>query len=471
MSSQQNLTDVIMKAQLDANANEKAVAVSSVEPEGQEVRPRELGQEEVLESAHTENAEIVTISDTDKAKDVHSQTPHSALANLTALVDSKEEELAEVKQRAEEKEELEEINARVIDEDEIKNIKRAVYNDTVVEIEGEDSEEKEEAPKTEEEEEIDKDLLNLKIVKFKKSKDAKEKYKKFKEKRKAVLTQKAYQGVFPNSGYSAKFAAFASPELLNMQINLDNTDVISANELLYSKIYEKMVDTSVGKMTYDEFLKCTSLLELNSIFYCLFSGTYPDVNEFPAKCVHCGKEYTFKYNNTSLLLIDDDNKSDIIHNTVSVIKAENPEELLSKSSVNTIFRKRLSSGTVIDFRHPSLYNQLVDTLQKANTEIMGDDNTIINLMPFVENVYVETEDGFLELEDFADKFEEMNYLSDKDLKDCIELIGKIGADKKVEFGFKGLQCTHCKQEQPTQIIDDMKRLLFTKHQMNVSEKK
>lgn len=471
MSSQQNLEDVIRQASLDANANQQAVAIPSDEkiPEGQEIQPRKLAEGEMLENV--EPKEITTISDTDKARDIHSQTPKSALENLNALVGEKEKELEEVKERVEEQKEQEEINSRVIDEEEIKNIKRAVYQDTVVEIESEDEPEKVEEKKEETKEEVDEELLNLKIVKFKKSKDAKEKYKKFKEKRKAVLTQKAYQGVFPNSGYSAKFLAFASPELLNMQINMDNTDVISANEILYSKIYEKMVDTSVGKMTYDEFLKCTSLLELNSIFYCLFCGTYPDVNEFPAECVHCGKPFTFKYNNSALLLVDDDNKEDIIHNTVSVIKAEDPEELLAKSNVNTIMRKRMSSGTVIDFRHPSLYNQLVDTLQKANAEVLGDDSTVINLMPFVENVYVETEDGYLELDSFEDKFEEMNYLSDDDLKDCIELISKIGSDKKVEFGFKGLKCPHCKQDQPTQIIEDMKRVLFTKHQMNMNAKK
>ena len=413
------------------------------------------------------------------AEGVATNMPVDGMGDLASLVAEKQ---AQAEQAQEEYEKVVAEENAMSSED-VTNIlqSKSQFKDDIVEID-EPEEPVIEEVKEEKVEEPKEDLTSIKIIKGKKTGFAKERFKDILKQRKK--DGPAFQTVLVNSGYSSNVSGFSSPEINNINTRLRNSDLFTGNDYLYHKIYEHMLDTSVGHMTYEEFLRCTSLLEINTLFYGLFNATYPDVNEYPAECenpdckgdLEGRKGFKFKYDSKRIMYVEGD-KEYVSNMVLKVLKAGSPKELLEKSNVNTLSRVKLSSGTIVDFRHPSLYNQLHDTLEQLSEEmvrnLIKDDETVINLMPFIENVYVyDTENGgYLELEDFTDRYMELFYLNDEDLEKCSEEISKIMDSYKIKFGLRNVTCPYCGKKIKDTEIDNVSQLIFLMHQMKLSGEK
>ncbi|MEI2419601.1 hypothetical protein V6O07_04960, partial [Arthrospira platensis SPKY2] len=236
------------------------------------------------------------------------------------------------------------------------------------------------------------------------------------------------------------------------------------------KIHSHLVETGVGAMDFNTFLKNTSLIEMNSIMYALFDSTYPSVNEYPGSCTYddCKHQFTFKYKNKSLLYIDPENNEKVSQQILDIINSKDPVATLKNSNVNFTLRKKLSTGTVIDFRHPSLYNHLTDTLEEmAKKDLLDTDEGMITLMPFIDKILVYDDEmqSYIELEDFEERLHELQFMDDEDLETCVKIVKSIQDEYKIKFGFKGLQCPKCKRDLPDTEISDMAQILFLVHKM------
>lgn len=454
------------KMSLDQLMNGGALNTPVVEQAQEVVKPQEEPKvEEVRE-------EKVEMSSTDEARDLHAQTPHSSLDNLAALVKQAEEEAAQAEKALEEAKRTEEIK-------ELINNKTSNYNDTIINIDEDEEEEVVEAKpldttKDEEDEDIlaeAEELRNLKIIKFKKDDKYKSKYDQIIAKRKAEAEKRASQVVLINSGYAGRFEELKTSEVLNMEAVFSDADEFTATEYQYKLMHKHLADTSVGKMDYETFLKSTSLLELNTIYYALYSSTYPDVNEYPGTCTHpeCRARFTFKYHNKDLMHLDDKDKEEVAKQISELLTSTEPEKNLANANTAFTFRKRLSNGSIIDFRHPTLYNHLMDTLKEMKETKISEDDGFTAIMPFIDSilVYVEEEDAYFELEDFESKLNELKYISDEDFKAIFKIANKIQSEYKIKYAFKNLKCPVCKKELPDQYIDVMSGMLFIQQKLRM----
>lgn len=401
------------------------------------------------------------------ARDLHSQTPHSSLDNLSALVNSMDEDLEEAKAIYEEKVRQEEL-------EEISQEKENKSKDEVVEVDYSEEPSKEKTVndiKPESRLVEDDSLSKIKVLKFKKNDQANNAYKALLEKRAKEHDARATQGVLCNSGYSLKMSGLRSPELLALEVNQSTTDVFTFTKFLYGKLYDHIVQTNVGKMSWETWLKNTSLLELNTLAYAAFCSTYPDVNEYPAYCSdeECRKEhgeFTHNYPNDALMYLDDDVREATSNKILEILQSKDPMELFKNADVNYNVRMKLSTGTIIELRHPSLYNQLIDTLSEMKDRNLLDTNEMLyNLMPFVEAAYIydADQDAYMKLEDFDQKFTELTFMSDDDLAEILKAIDDIKNTYSVKFGIRNVVCPRCGKPAIDEPIDDMMSLLFFIH--------
>lgn len=348
------------------------------------------------------------------------------------------------------------LEEALVDEKDISEVKKSNFNDVIIEEEEPTEEEKKDAP-----------VIDLTSIKIKKPKKSSASYARIRKSRLASTQQV----VLPNTALVVEMAGFSSPDLRNIATTIRTMDAYRAAEFRFKQIFNKIADTSIGKLTWDEFLRCTSLLEVNILYYGLFCSTYPDSNKYPGKCTNpeCRQQFEFDYPNSALMFLKEDRREQARQAVLDVLKGvHNAKDLLENSEVNTINRVLLKeSGTIVDLRHPSLYNELYDVLQNVTQDMMVSDSVTVDIMPFVEAVYVlDPVDGnYIQLESFDDKFMELSSLKESDDIVLSKNIGKIIEKYNIKFGFRDVSCPHCKAKMEDVEIDSIENLLFTTHQL------
>ncbi len=342
----------------------------------------------------------------------------------------------------------------------IADVKKGNFKDEIVEVEEPEEEEKKEAAPA----------IDLNSIRIKKTKTGgKTAYARIRKSRNEATTQI----IMPNTGMAAAMKGYSSPELRNIATTLNSMDAYRAAEYRFNQMFSKIADTSIGPMSYEEFLRCTSLLEINIIYFGLFCSTYQDSNKYPMRCTNkgCGSQFEYEYPNSRLMFIDD--KHEVTAESIlSVVKGiNNAKDLLENSEVNTIERVYLDHcKTIVDLRHPSLWNELNDVLQNVTQQMMTEDEVTVNILPFIENVYVlDPVDGqYIALEDFEDKFAELSSLDEHDDVKLSTHIEKIIDKYHIKFGFRDVVCPHCNKKIEDMEIPSMETLLFTTHQLRTS---
>lgn len=403
------------------------------------------------------------VAEATESKEVPGTEVHDAgpLRGLKMFAEQRE---AEVEEKLEEKE-YEKINENAVQD--LLGNKTEFKDDIIIEDNSE-----------EESEDIKSNLpeIDLTSIKIKRAKDPTKAYQKIKKKREKM--EVVTQVVFPNSGYLAQYKGFSSTELRKLPSILSNLDKFRALQYKLKVIHDKMVTTNVGRMSFENWLKTTSVLEINNIYYALFCSTYPDVNSYPHICEDpkCKAKFTFDYHNKNLLMLDgeeeniDETRDTIVH---IINDIERAMELYSESNVNTLDRVRLpESGIIVEVRHPSLWNELKDTLQPAIVGEIDDDEAIATLT-YIENIYVpedpsDPETDFLMLEDINDKYDAITNLKEKDDLALAKTLNKIVSKYNIVYGMHDVVCPFCKKVQKKIIIDNLESFLFTVHQIKLN---
>ncbi len=304
-------------------------------------------------------------------------------------------------------------------------------------------------------EEVKEDMSFLNSLRIKKVKDDK-KSKLFGEvlknkKAKAYTTKVA----LPNSGYTASLAGLSSPEQRNYSDTLSNLDRYGAMEYKYRTVHEKMLQTSIGDMDFDTFLKRTALLEFEVLFYGIFSSTFPEKSKYPFTCPKCSGKSEFVYYNKQYLDThenDSEKRKRVLSSMRQVLTGEaiDAKELYENSETNGRYRKFLkNSKIVVELRHPTLYDQLNDVIKNATDQLIESNEALINLMPFITNVYFPVnEDGeeseYIALDSIEDKMNALNIIDDEDDDALTEAIEKLILSKyTINFTLRPPKCPLC----------------------------
>jgi len=282
-----------------------------------------------------------------------------------------------------------------------------------------------------------------------------------------VKNKPVFQIVATHSGYLAHLSGITVPDMV--AISASNLDGIAAKKNIYKIIHSHVENTSVGNISFKEWLEITGVEDYNTFLYGLYCATYPSDNEFKVTCGECEKQTPIVVNNSSLVTTHD---SGIALEKVKNIlgSCNSVSKLKELSLLNETTRIILpSSKTIIDIKSPSLNDQM-ELYAKINPQILNNSSYAASLHFFLytANVYIldlhelehSGEISYNKVEEIESKLDIIHNLNKDDGVSLSKSIQKEILSHSVNYAIKNVKCTKC--ESVIKKIDlDMERLLFT----------
>lgn len=395
------------------------------------------------------------------------------IAELKALADKKK---AEAEALAEEKEKtqgtVEDIAEQLQDK----------YNETVViidkskmgEVEFTDAErDKMERSTVIRVQEVEN--LDLSVIKIKKNLTDKT-LKRIISAKKAPYSTKI---VLPVSGYTAVMSACSTYELLDLkyadEIQMENEIAMKKK---WSIIHSKILSTSLGNMSFDQFCQVTSYLDYNTFIYGITAATYgSQVKNIPLEC-ECGSEI----DNELMLksLIRPERMSDrmlklfegCVDNETLLDDAKSYREANAPAMVIKNVRLPLSNY-IVSFRIQSVYDYIHYTANKL--ESIKNDRLKFNLATIacnIERILIPDEENagsFYEIDSLLDEIEVLYNLEDEDNLVVSDQINKLLEGLDMEFGVLNAKCKHCGKITPFVPVPIEDLLFYLVGQANAKE--
>ena len=289
-----------------------------------------------------------------------------------------------------------------------------------------------------------------------------------------------FEVVCNQSGYVAHVESLKYSDLSALENSTGG--LYAQKQRIYKTIYNKINSTSLGDLTYEQFLKITSLFDIPSLEYGVYCQTFKTESEFTVVCPHCEKPSDIKVNNKELLVYKDQNAFDNVQNILGSVSL--PDDAMKNAAVNIRNRILLpESKMMIDIKLPTLYKYL-EIIGSVNPNMFEEVENIVGLMIFIDKVFkldvnklIETgeveyyeikyeEDGSRDLK--REREEIAKIISDLELDDslAIQLEIKILTNLySIEIGLKGFNCPKCGKFMDKRILDIEETLFFKLEQM------
>lgn len=258
-----------------------------------------------------------------------------------------------------------------------------------------------------------------------------------------------YQVVCNQSGYIAHVESLKLKDINS--ITNSSADAYASRMKLYKTIFSKINTTSVGNLSFEQWLKLTSFFDLQTLLYGIYCQTFPDDSEFQITCKNCKKTVNVKVNNETLICTKQDTlkKMDEIINS-----ATSPNDLINNSLVHKFTRNILpQSKIIVDVQTPSLFDQL-QLFSSINKNKIKESEDIIGIMLFIKKLFIPNikelvNNKSLKFTEITDKNQISSIIQNLKIIDSTELgnaienrSNKYGIDYKI----KSFKCPFCKEE-------------------------
>ena len=199
----------------------------------------------------------------------------------------------------------------------------------------------------------------------------------------------AYQIVAAQSGYMAKVLPLVHKDIIN--ILRENVNRFEHQKSLYRVIWDKIHDTSVGKMSFEQWLRNTSVEDIETFYYGLYASTFPNEGSFRYTCPNCGAEHDYKVSHGNLIKTTDKDKMKELIAKVSR-DATTMEKMKEFSLIGKTQAIQLGdSGLIVELRTPSLFD-LLEILRTVPEKTINRDAESIVYMLYVNKVYIPAKD-------------------------------------------------------------------------------
>lgn len=283
-----------------------------------------------------------------------------------------------------------------------------------------------------------------------------------------------FQIVAIHSGYVAYMSGITIPDMV--AISSSNVDIHTHKLTILKIIHSHIEHTSLGKISFQEWLSITAIEDYSTFLYGIYCATYPDDNEFKITCGSCRKDTPVVVNNASLISTFDmklsvDRVKKIIDNS------NNLADLAKLSLINETTRIQLNvSKSIIDIKSPSLSEQL-DLYKKLNTDILNDPayRASTTFFLYVKNLYtldiLELQEGnivFNPINEIERKLEIIHGLCREDGAQLSKAIQNEITKYTVDYVIKSLKCTRCNADIP-KIPVNIETILFTQIGKDMNE--
>ena len=260
------------------------------------------------------------------------------------------------------------------------------------------------------------------------------------------------------SGYVAHLRAATLLEI--DAIGELDADAHQVQLTVYKTLFNLMIETSIGNISFKDFLRITSYYDAASIMYGVYAKTSTTPNSLDIICnnIHdkkfCGEENKVTVPNDELIQVSD---NEIYKNIRDMItKTSNPEELIKTSLVAKMLRKQFFNKRIITETHiPSLQDHL-DGLKLGikYPEIITGNSAVANLMMHTRRLYILNEEETIKQKKpvynkFEDKekiFTVITKLPPEESKPLLQDITKRDLELVIKYKTPPFKCKKCNQE-------------------------
>jgi len=276
----------------------------------------------------------------------------------------------------------------------------------------------------------------------------------------------AYQIVAAQSGYMAKVLPLVHKDILNI-IN-EKANRFERQKSLYQVIWEKVHDTSIGKMSFEQWLRHTSVEDIETFYYGIYASTFPNEGSFRFTCPKCGSEHDYKVNHNNLIKTTDRTKMKKLIDKVSreSVSLETMQELSLIGKNQAI--ELTDSKLIFELRTPSLLD-LLEILRTVPEKTIDRDAESIVYMLYVNQVVIPTAEHighFMETK----KPNILRIIDNLGIDDANEFKDAVDAridENRITYSLKNIKCADCNTEikdVPISIENILFTLIFEKAQ-------
>lgn len=275
------------------------------------------------------------------------------------------------------------------------------------------------------------------------------------------------------SGYVATIKALTPGDILDI-VYPTGEDTVQQSLFRWSKIYNAVESTSIGKMSFDQFCHNTSELDYNLFLLAILIATYStekqSIEIICRQDTHGKDGYRFKeeINYKELMRVDmlDDRAAELIVNTAEASKTiESAKEWHQKAPLLTRKYYKLPSGIIFAVQLESVYDSINNHYNSIEEKVK---ESRINarfalIAKYIPRLYVpdeETGETML-LEDIRDIIEYMRTMSPDDMEIINNKVIESVEGLDVKFGIKDVVCPSCGDK--TELVEiNLENELFTK---------
>ena len=264
------------------------------------------------------------------------------------------------------------------------------------------------------------------------------------------------------SGYTCKMSPLNNSDSFRI---LNSQSTLFENErTTYKTIYDKITEFSCGPMDFIEWLKKTSVADLDTFYYGLYCATYLDEGTFKFSCSNpeCGEITEQKIRNKSLIRTADYAEMKKLEDTISK-ESKSKEDMARLSLLNDMqIVKCNKSGLAFEIKNPSLFDllELYRTIDEKVLQKRSDAD--INSALCVNGMLIPTEkeNEYIPDRDINDIFKAIDNMPISDAAELRNEIIKKLEKNHVTYSIKSVKCHKCGKE-INNIPLNLRQILFT----------
>lgn len=284
-------------------------------------------------------------------------------------------------------------------------------------------------------------------------------------KRALYAGKSAFQIVAAQSGYTAKISPLVNSDFVDLYNS--SLSLYDSRKLILNIIHEKIIETSAGDMSFNDWLANTSVGDLETFYYGVYCSTFGDDGIASIECPHCHKTIQFPLSCRNLVKTADKEKmqarlSDVSKNANSAADMKKYSLLSEKKSY-----RLPKSGLIVELKMPSLYDMLVflKSTPEAIAESKLSDPEYISTVLSIGKVLVpqKAPGGEILYSEITESEKISRILDQMDIDDAnalSDITNDTFENYHITYSVKNVACPECHNE-IGDIPVNIERILFT----------
>ena len=199
----------------------------------------------------------------------------------------------------------------------------------------------------------------------------------------SLFERSTFEVIALKSGYRASFSALNNQDMI--RVRKISGSLREQNVKLMRIIFDHMVSSSMGKVSFNNWLQVTAEADYETLIYGIYCATFPREVDYTVTCPHCKAKNIRKISKNHLVQVIDKNVYQYVDTVINERKSV--QELIRESELNNKTRVILpESKIVIDIALASI-DDLISSLR--NAESYGRfEKEIFGYLKHLSNIYV-----------------------------------------------------------------------------------